>query len=131
MKAWFNKYKVIIFGLLAAIALPINDLITQGGVSTKAIVFAGVTAALTFAARNLRGQWATIAGLLGTTATYYLTMDTSGNVDWSKIIMFFIVQILAIVAPPAKSVGYERTDTIMEAKQEGEEIKPSIAPPKP
>lgn len=116
---WLNKNKVLLIGLLAAVALPINDLLTQGQTSKKVLVFAGVTALLSFAARNLRGQWATIAGLIGTTVTYYLTMDNTGNIEWSKIIMFFIVQALAIVAPPAKNRDYEHADTIVEAKENG------------
>lgn len=130
MKEWFNAHKVLILGLLASVALPINDLITQGETSTKVIVFSAITAILTFLARNLRGQWVTIAGILGTTFTYYITMDSTGNIEWGKIIMFVVMQVFAIVAPPAKSRGYEHTDIIAEAKAEGEQIKPTTAPPK-
>lgn len=130
MKAFFEKYKVLIFGLLTAIALPLNDLAQHGEISVKVWVYAGFTAGLTFVAKNFRGQWATISGILGTGLAMYMTMESNGTVNWSQLIMFMVLQILAAVAPPAKSIGYEKSDTIKDAVQEGENRFPTMAKPR-
>lgn len=131
MKSFFNKYKVLIIGLLTAVALPLNDLITTGETSAKVLAFASVTALLSYAARNFRGQWATIAGFLGTTVATYLTMQENGSVSWAQLVLQLLLQLLAAAAPPAKSRGYENTDLIESAKQKGELAVPTSAHPKP
>lgn len=132
METWFNKHKVLIIGLLMAIALPINDLITTGETSKKVIIISAATAALAFLSRNIRGQWATIIGLIGTTLATYLTMVQTGQqISWSQIVLQFVIAVLAAIAPPAKSRGYENTPLIATAKKEGERLTPTSAPPQP
>lgn len=131
MQDFLNKYKVLIVGLLMAIALPVQELITTGAASTQVLVFAAFTAALSYVARNFRGQWATIAGLLGTTLATYLTMQTAGAISWSQLVIQFVISILAALTPPAKSRGYENTPEIKVAKKEGEVAVPTLAEPKP
>jgi hypothetical protein len=83
MKSTFlNDYKVLIIGLLSAVALALNEVFKTGGASTKALVFAAFVAAVSFLANNLRGQWATIAGIVGTTLTTYITMEQNGTISW-------------------------------------------------
>lgn len=122
---FWNNNKVLIIGLLSAIALALNELFMKGESSTKALVFAAFIAALSFLANNLRGQWATIAGILGTSVATYVTMDQSGTISWAQLIMQAVIALLAVVAPPAKSRGYEHTNTIEQAKYSGEKIKPT------
>ena len=131
MQEFLNKYKVLIVGLLMAVALPLQEIIVHGAASTQVLVFAAFTAALSYVARNFRGQWATIAGLLGTTLATYITMQTSGAVSWSQLVLQFVISILAALTPPAKSRGYENTPEIKLAKQEGEVAVPTSAEPKP
>ena len=131
MQEFLNKYKVLIVGLLMAVALPLQEIIVKGAASTQVLVFAAFTAALSYVARNFRGQWATIAGLLGTTLATYITMQTSGAVSWSQLVLQFVISILAALTPPAKSRGYENTPEIKLAKQEGEVAVPTSAEPKP
>jgi hypothetical protein len=128
MKSTFwNDNKVLIIGLLSAVALALNEIFKTGGASTKALVFAAFVAALSFLANNLRGQWASIAGILGTTLATYITMDQTGSVSWQQLILQAVVALLAVVSPPAKSRGYEHTQTIENAKSQGERMKPSTA----
>lgn len=131
MQEFLNKYKVLIVGLLMAVALPLQEIIVHGAASTQVLVFAAFTAALSYVARNFRGQWATIAGLLGTTLATYITMQTAGAVSWSQLVLQFVISILAALTPPAKSRGYENTPEIKLAKQEGEVAVPTSAEPKP
>jgi uncharacterized membrane protein YhhN len=124
MKQFFSKNKVLLFGLLSAVIIPLHELYAHGQVSIKVAVFAVFTAGLTWAARNLRGQWATIAGLLGTAVSTYITMDQNGSISWPQLILQFVIAVLAAVAPPAKSLGYEKSDVIESAKLQGEKIEP-------
>lgn len=132
MKDFFDKYKVLIIGLLSAIALPIYDLIQKGETSTKVIVMAAAVALTSYLARNLRGQWASIAGIVGTVLATYITQESTGNpISWAQLIMQFVVLFLAALSAPAKSIGYEKAPAIIQAKQEGEQAVPTVAPPPP
>lgn len=131
MKNWINENKVFLAGLLTAVALTLTEILKAGETSIKLIVFAGFIAAASYLARNLRGQWATIAGLVGNGLAAYLTMLESGSVSWAQLILQFIIGMLAIIAAPAKSIGYEKSPIIEEARREGEVIKPSTAPKPP
>jgi hypothetical protein len=123
--SFWNTYKVLIVGLLSAVALALSDVFQTGGATTKGLVFAAFIAALSFLANNLRGQWASIAGIIGTTLATYITMDQTGTVSWQQLILQAVVALLAVVAPPAKSRGYEHTMTIEQAKAAGERARPS------
>lgn len=130
MKEFFDKYKVLIIGLLSAIALPVYELIKNGETSTKVLVMSGAVALTSYLARNLRGQWATIASAVGTMLATYIIQDQTGQpISWAQIIMQGLVLLLAASAPPPKSRGYENTAIIMEAKKEGEIAVPTAAPP--
>ncbi len=129
---WFTKNKVLIIGLLSAIALPIYDLISKGETSTKVIVMAAAVALTSYLSRNLRGQWQSISAIVGTVLATYITQEQTGNpISWAQLIMQGIVLFLGASSAPAKSIGYEHTPVIMEAKKEGEAITPTPAPPAP
>jgi hypothetical protein len=123
--SFWNSYKVLIVGLLSAVALALSDVFQTGGATTKGLVFAAFIAALSFLANNLRGQWASIAGIFGTALATYITMDQTGTISWPQLIIQAVVALLAVVAPPAKSRGYEHTMTIEQAKAAGERARPS------
>ncbi len=128
-QTFFNKNKVLIFGLLSAVALTLNETFRAGVASPKILVFAALIAAASFLAKNLRGQWATITGLVGNALVVYLTQYEQGNVSIEQLILQFIIGFLAIIMPPAKSIGYERTQVITDAKAQGESVQPSVAKP--
>lgn len=123
--SFWNNNKVLIIGLLSAVALALNEIFVKGDYNTKALVFSAFIAALSFLANNLRGQWATIAGILGTTLATYVTMDQTGSISWPQLIMQAVIALLAVVAPPAKSRGYEHTATIEDARYQGERKVPT------
>lgn len=125
------KNKVLIIGLLSAVLLAVSELIKGGQSSTKVLIFSGLIAAAGFLANNLRGQVASIIGLLGNSLTVFLTMQQQGTVSWAQLLIQFMVGVLAILAAPAKSEGYEKTELIKEAKKEGEIIQPSPTLPNP
>lgn len=130
---WFIKWKVLIIGLGAAIAMPIQDLIQNGKTpSTKILVWSCVIAGASYLARNLRGQWATIMGIVSTWITTYWTHNQAGiKTTWLQLILQAIGLYFAAVMPPAKSIGYEQSKPIEEAKKEGEEKITTLASPNP
>lgn len=126
MKEWFDKNKVLIIGLLSAIALPIYDLISKGETSTKVIVMAAAVALTSYLARNLRGQWQTIAGIVATVLATYIAQEQSGQpISWTQLILQGVILFLGASSSPAKSLGYEKTATIVAAKSEGEKAIPT------
>ncbi len=128
IKYWLNAHKVLLIGLITAIAMPVYDLIQNGETSTKVIVLAAATALISWLGRNMRGQWVTIVGILGSTVVTKLGEE--GEVlNWKAVALQVIIQMLALATPAPKSRGYEETDIIMEAKREGELIEPTVAPP--
>ncbi len=129
LQIWFNTYKVLIFGFLAAVALPVLELFQEGEVSVKVGIYAAITAALAWAGRNLRGQWVTIIGILTSAFLMFTGQEENGSVEWRKIISFMLIQLMTLFVPPAKSLGYERTPVIKEAKAEGEQNIPTSAKP--
>lgn len=130
---WFVHWKVLIIGLGAAIAMPIQDLIQNGQTpSTKILVWSGVIAAASYLARNLRGQWSTIMGIVSTWITTYWTHNQAGiKTTWLQLILQAIGLYFAAVMPPAKSIGYEQSPPIEKAKQEGEDKVTTMASPNP
>lgn len=120
----WSKYKVLITGLIAAVAIAIQPLVVETAEHVKWPVLgvaAGMTA-LSFLANNLRGQGATILGIIGITADVSYNLLEKGQFSWEKAgLMALIAYAFAHIGPP-KTVGYEKTATIESAKEEGKAI---------
>lgn len=127
MGTFFNSYKVIIFGVISAIILAVTELAGSGTANIKVLIYAAAMAALSFLANNLRGQVATIIGIVLTSFATFITMEQNGNISWTQLVLSLLAALLGIFTPPAKSIGYESAPAIIEAKQEGEAITPSTA----
>lgn len=127
---WFTKNKVLIIGLASAVVLPIYDLVSKGETSAKIIIVAASVALTAYLARNLRGQWATIAGILGTVLATYIVQDQSGQpISWAQLILQGVMLFLSASSSPAKSIAYEQTPAIKQAEVQAEAAIPTIAPP--
>ncbi len=119
MKQWIEKNKVLLIGFLMAVAMPLYELFKDGSVSLKIAAFTFFTAGLAWAANNLRGQWASIAGILGVSLATFITMQSTGTISWGQLVLQFVINILAVLSGPAKFIGYEKSDLIAQAKQDG------------
>ena len=126
MNTFFEKNKVFLLGLLASIGVALNSFIGKPEIEWKPLAFAIFTAILSYMANNLRGQWVTIAGVVATLFSTYMTMEQTGTVSWQQLAMQAVVALIAVVAPPPKVSGYEKSSTIQEAKVEGEQIQKTI-----
>lgn len=127
--SWFHRNKVLLIGLLTSVALPLYDLVSKGETSAKVLVVAFLGGTTSYLARNLRGQVATICGIVGTIVATYFTDSIDHPISWAQITLQALILYLAAVSPPAKSVGYERTSIIEEAKKQGQLIVPTLAQP--
>ena len=110
MKAFFEKYKVFILGLLGSITIAIQSLMANNPAETdtKVYLFAGLIAVLSFVANEWRGKGVTLIGVIGTLAGVFVTQWQTGKFSWVQFILFGVVAILAAAAPPPKPASYEQ-----------------------
>lgn len=116
---FFTTNKVFILGLLAAIVVVLQQFIMEPSIDWKTVGLAVGIAALSYIANLWRGQGITILGIIGTLAYVFVQNLTSGTkLDWSKIILMAVVAIISAVAPPPKSLNYEKSAVITQAKDQ-------------
>lgn len=127
MKAFWDKNKVFILGLLGAVALALQPFIeaSSDDLKWKSVGFAALMAALAYVAKEWRGQTISIIGILGNLAGVYVTIQQTGAFTWNQFILQGVVAIIAAVSADAKSRGYEQTPTIKQAKIQGEINNPA------
>lgn len=127
MKQFWDNNKVFILGLLGAVALALQPFINNAtdDIKWKSVGFAALMAALSYVAKEWRGQAISIIGILGNLAGVYVTIQQTGVFSWNQFILQGVVAIIAAVSADAKSRGYEQTPTIKQAKIEGEINNPA------
>jgi hypothetical protein len=119
MRTFLKNNQVLISGLAGAILVVLQQYTQSGETSYKALLLAVAIAVGGYLANNLRGKGVSVAGLLGVAGGAFATIAQTGELTWTNFFVFFIMGFLALIAPPPKSEGYERTDTIQTAKDEG------------
>lgn len=103
---FLSQNKVLLFGLLGAIGMAIQQYADNGPVNYKVVVFAVIVAVIGFLANNIHGQWATILGSLLPTAGILLTSaQNNQTIDWWHILAATAIAVGAVFAPAAKAVG--------------------------
>ena len=131
MKQFWNSNKVLILTLLASIAVTVQEFTTQAEVDWKVVGFAVLMTALSFFAKEWRGQGLSITGIVGTLAATFITVQQTGTFSWIQFSTSAILAILAAAGADPKSRGYEASPTIQEAKKDGEIINPASLTAKP
>lgn len=124
---WWSKNKVLVVGAIGAIIMAASAFASQETIVWPQVVMAVVVALGSFLAKNLRGQVASMAGIVIAVVIGVLPdMISHKQIDWEHQLLFILGQIGALffgaVTPPAKSIGYERTPVIEAAKEKGEQI---------
>jgi drug/metabolite transporter (DMT)-like permease len=124
MKAFWTKYHVFIVGLISSVCLTLSEFNTAKEVDYLVLGYAVFVAVGSYFAKNLRGQGATIAGILLTTgANIYTVLHEGGQVNISQVLLTVCVAIGMALASPAKTIEYEQSATIQQAKVEAKELK--------
>lgn len=129
MKQFINKYKVFLTGLLMAVLSSVYELISTNLHPSYWILGWSVSlAALTYFANNLRGQAASIFTIVLSTAIMFFQAHTEGNdLSFKEIALTVLlplgIKVLGLFyTTPPKLRGYEHSEIIETAKQEGKEI---------
>lgn len=120
MKQFWEKNKVFILGLLASISVVVQQFAGSAEIEWKAIGYAVLMATLSFVANKWRGEYVTITGIVGTLAGVLVLTLQTGKFTWSQFILSAVAALLAAVAPPPKSIEYERSPVIEKAKAQAE-----------
>lgn len=129
MNFW-DKNKVLILGLLMAIATALAPIIDNKTLSWQVIIVSLGVAITSFLSKNLRGQWITILGSVGAALATILPAITAGTpIGWGTTILALAIQILGAVSPAGKSLAYEAAPEIVKAKQEAKAIDKAQTPP--
>jgi hypothetical protein len=117
--AWIAANKVILFGILSAGILAVQQLASQYPKDYKVLGLAAFIAVLSFLANNLRGQWASILGSLLPSLGIVLTNIEAVPpvpISWWQFAGAAALAIGGVLAPPAKSLSYEESPAIVQAK---------------
>lgn len=131
LKAFLVANKVLIFAMLSAGALAVQQITSAYPNDYKIWALAGVVAAIGVLAKDLRGQWPTIiASLLPSLGAILTAMETNAPISWWQLIGSVAVAVGGVVAPPAKSLSYETSPVVTEAKKEAAAADASAIPPK-
>lgn len=120
--AWLTANKVVLFGILAAGILAVQQLASQYPADYKVLGLAAFVAVLSFIAKDYRGQFGSIVGsLVPTLAIVLSNMEHIPPIptNWWEIGGAVSLAIGGVIAPPAKSLSYEKSPTILAAKAQG------------
>ena len=128
---WLSKNKVFLFGIASALAMNLQQYFTTNNViNWPVILLSGGVVITSFLAKNLRGQWITILGSVGSFFTVLLnSIDTNTPIVWRTAILALVVSIIAAVSPAGKSLSYEQSGPVEAAKAEAKKIDLSKEPP--
>lgn len=127
IKTWLSKNKVIISGSISAAITAVIAFTVEANINWILVLMAVIQAVGGYLGRNLRGQAGSIVGLVvGMMISVLPNLLSHIPIDWQHELLYVVGQVgvifFGLTSPPAKSLGYEKTDTIIEAKIEGEAI---------
>lgn len=128
-QSFFAKYKVLIVGLLIAVLTAALELLTAAVEPSPWILGWSLAIAIaSYLARNLRGQWASIAGIfLSTMLVFFEAHNDPGGLTLKEVgttlVIPLAIKLLGFAAPPPKDRAYEHSAPITKAKMEAETRK--------
>jgi hypothetical protein len=94
MKAFWTKYHVFIIGLISSVCLTLSEFTTGKEIDWMVVGYAVFVGVGSYFAKNLKGQGATIAGILLTTgANTYTVLHDGGQVNVSQLLMTVAVSV--------------------------------------
>lgn len=131
-QTFWQKNQVFIIGLAGAMALALQQFLTEPNVDWKVIGYAALIAIAGYISNEWRGKGVTVGGFIGTIAYTFYSIQSTGHFTVNQFILMLIVNFLSMVAPPPKPAGYEQSATITQAKAEGTSIQNRVeqTPPK-
>ena len=102
MKSFWTKYHVFIIGLFSSVCISISEFTTATKIDWLVVGYAVYVAVGSYLAKNLKGQVATIAGILLTSGSSVNSLlHNGGNVNASQLLLSVAVSIGLALAHPA------------------------------
>lgn len=114
---WFIKNKVLLLGLLSAIAVALQQFAGSGPVELIPCLIAVGLAVTGFLGNNLRGAWVTLVGILGVALITLGQVYYGVAINWTEVIGMAIAVVLTTNSPGPKKATYEADPTIERAKR--------------
>lgn len=103
IEAFLEGNKLFIIGLISAIAININQYFTSDKIQWEVVVFSGIIAGLSFAAKNLSGKIASLFGIAGTTVTSISVVATGGMINIPYLVSLTLLAVLSVFSGGAHS----------------------------
>jgi hypothetical protein len=117
--SWLNTNKVLIFGLISGAIMAIQQFASIYPNDYGVLALAAAIAIISYLAKDLRGQWPTILGsTLPSLGVVLTTAESHKPIEVWQLIGSLAIAIGGAVAPPAKSLSYEKSATILAAKSQ-------------
>lgn len=116
MKQFLDKYKVLLTAIAAALSVTLQQFIGADKVDWKALGIAAILSVSGIIGNYLRGQYASMAGIIGVAGMTLNQLLSGGKITWDQVALSFAVAFFAMVAPPAKPRTYEHDPVIESAK---------------
>jgi uncharacterized protein YcfJ len=130
--SFWQKNQVLITSIASALIMFLQPVIDSGQeIDWKVIGLGALAVVAGIIGNEFRGKGQSIAGILGAIAYSYMEVMKTGELSWDRFILSVVIGIAGLAAPPFKSIGYEKTDIIKQAKKEGELDVPTPIGPKP
>ncbi|MBK7885111.1 MAG: hypothetical protein IPJ81_16000 [Chitinophagaceae bacterium] len=106
MKYFVQKNYVFVSAILSALILVLQQFIGATSIDWPAISYAAFVAIAGTVANEWKGKGITIAGIIGTVANTFITVENTGNFTWDQFVLSVLVAILTAfvtsLKPPVK-----------------------------
>jgi len=119
---FLQKNQVLITAIAGALTLSLQQFIGQSELDYKVLGLAALIAVAGVIGNHFRGKGVSVLGFIGVVGTAFTTIQQTGSFSWNQFGLAVVVGFLAVIAPPAKSEAYEKSETIKVAKAEAKVI---------
>lgn len=110
MKKFIAKNVVVISGVLSAIALVLQQSLSNHTTDIKAIGLASLIALLSFVANQWKGQGITVFGIISTLAGVFIQQWDGAKLDWNTFALAAIYAVITTLSTGLNSFK-EQTPT--------------------
>lgn len=94
MKYFIQKNYVFISAIVSALILTLQQFIGTTSIDWPAIAYAAFVAIVGTVANEWKGKGITIAGIIGTVANTFITVENTGNFTWDQFMLSVLVAVL-------------------------------------
>ena len=109
LKYFIQKNYVFVSSLLSAIVLMLQQaMLNTAGFDWPAVAYAGFVILAGSIANEFKGRGITLAGIIGTVANAFITVNNTGKFTWDQFILSALIAILTAYVTSLKPQVHER-----------------------